>query len=203
MLSKKFSLVVLALMSSVTLQANNSLFSNNFQDDIFQDMINMQKQMDYIFNRVNQRVQSHNNIIKLHQPTRANRVTNMNSFIDRGDKYEIQTDIPESKENKIDINAKDGILSIDATVTKVEEMRSANSISHSRYTQSYSENIALPKDADISTTKIEYQNKKLVITIDKKAQKKEVPKAEKKSQKAEETKEAEKKTPSQEGNSTK
>lgn len=177
MLSRKISVLVLALMSSVTIEANSYLFGNHFRDDIFEDMKNMQEQMDYIFDRVNQRVQSHDNLIPLNS-IRGNRVSNMNSFVDRGDRYEIHTDIPESKENQIDINAKDGVLSIEATVTKVEEIRKPNSISHSRYTQSYNENIALPKDADISTMKIDYQDKKLIITINKNNQTKETPKVE-------------------------
>ncbi len=165
MLNKKLSLLVLPLIATLSLQANDPFFNDPFGDDIFKEMMQMQKEMDKMFNQMHQRMQQRTS--KLVSPLGTYKIANQQNFIDKGEHYEYVTNIPENKENQIDINTKDGIMSITAKIIEKQENKTANSYSSSSSMRMYQQSIPLPSDADEGSMSAEYKNKKLVITVKK------------------------------------
>jgi HSP20 family molecular chaperone IbpA len=89
-------------------------------------------------------------------------------FTDKGDHYEMVTNIPESKENHIDIRTQNGMITISAKIVHEEEQKTNGMISTSKSIQSYQQSTSLPSDADEGKIKSEFKNGRLVITISKK-----------------------------------
>jgi HSP20 family molecular chaperone IbpA len=166
MLNKKLSLFVLPLVATLSLQANDPFFDDPFGDDIFKEMMQMQQNMDKMFNRMDQRMQQRSR--KQLAPLGTYKIAQPSQFVDKGKNYEFITNIPENKENHIDITAKDGVMSITAKIIEKQENKTANSYSTSSSMRMYQQSIPLPTDADEGSLKAAYKNGKLVISVDKK-----------------------------------
>jgi len=169
MLRKKLSLLVLPLVATLSLQAqnpfNDPFFNDPFGDDIFKEMLQMQKNMDQMFTRMQERRQQRSS--GLVSPLGTYKIATQNQFVDKGDVYELLTNIPESKENHIDVKTEKGIMYISAKVVHEQENKTAHGISTSRSMRMYQQSTALPQDADESSIKAGYKNGKLVITVNK------------------------------------
>jgi len=170
MFSKKISLSLLPLIATVSLHASDPFFNDPFGDDIFKEMMQMQHNMDQMFERMHQRMQKRTS--GLVTPLGTYKMAVDNQFIDKGDHYELLTNIPQSKENHIDIKTANGLMSITAKIVQTEENRSTNGISQSHSVRIYQQSMTLPKDVDESTIKTEYKNGRLVVSIDKNVSKK-------------------------------
>ena len=188
MLNKKFSLLVLPFVATLSLQANDPFFSDPFGDNIFKEMMQMQQDMDMMFNRMHQRMQQRST--RQIAPIGTYKIQQQSQFIDKGDHYEFATTIPESKENQIDINTQNGVMSITAKIIQKHETKTANGYSSSSSMQMYQQSMPLPQDADDTTINMTYVDGKLVVSVKKKkgassakivAPKTEVKKEEKKS----------------------
>jgi len=166
MLNKKLSLFVLPFVATLSLHANDPFFDDPFGDNIFKEMMEMQQNMDKMFSKMQNRMQQR--ITRQITPIGSYKIAAQNQFVDKGTYYEFETSIPENKENKIDINAKDGVMTITAKIIEKHENKTANSYSSSSSMRMYQESIPLPQDADEGTMKAEYKNNKLVISMDKK-----------------------------------
>ena len=170
MLHKKLSLLVLPLIATLSLQANDPFndpfFKDPFGDDIFKEMMQMQRDMDKMFERMHQRMQQRNSMQI--NPLGTFQMKSQSQFIDRGDHYAFISSIPESKENQIDIHTQDGHLSITAKVVRTQETNTTNSYSASSTMQMYQQSMPLPSDADEQSVDMMYENGKLVITVKKK-----------------------------------
>jgi len=165
MLHKKLSLLVLPLFTTLSLQANDPFMQDPFGDDIFKEMMQMQKNMDKMFHRMTQRMQQPST--QSVSPLGTYMRTQAQTFVDKKDHYEYVTNISENKENKIDINAKDGMMSITAKIIEKQENKTANSYSSSSSMRMYQQSIPLPSDADAGSISAEYKDGKLVISIKK------------------------------------
>jgi HSP20 family molecular chaperone IbpA len=170
MLSKKLSLLALPLVATLSLQAanpfNDPFFSDPFGDDIFKEMLQMQKEMDHMFNRMQERrLQRSSNLIS---PLGTYKMAVRSQFTDKGDHYELMTNIPESKENHINIDTENGRMSITAKIVHEEEKKTKGLISRSSSVQMYQQAVSLPSDADDGSIKTAYRNGKLLISIAKK-----------------------------------
>jgi len=169
MLRKKFSLLVLPLVATLSLQAqnpfNDPFFNDPFGDDIFKEMLQMQKEMDQMFTRMQQRRQQRSS--GLVSPLGTYKMAVQNQFADKGDHYELMTNIPESKENHIDINTNNGVMSVSAKIVQEKENKTNTMVSTSRSVRMYQQSMPLPNDADESSIKVGYKNGKLVITVSK------------------------------------
>jgi len=188
MLNKKLSLLVLPFVATLSLQANDPFFSDPFGDNIFKEMMQMQQDMDMMFNRMHQRMQQRST--RQIAPIGTYKIQQQSQFIDKGDHYEFATTIPESKENQIDINTQNGVMSITAKIIQKHETKTANGYSSSSSMQMYQQSMPLPQDADDTTINMTYVDGKLVVSVKKKkgvssakivAPKTEVKKEEKKS----------------------
>ena len=170
MLKKKLSLLLLPLAATLSLQAGNPFddpfFNDPFGDDIFKEMMQMQKNMDKMFERMQQRMNQRSS--GLVSPLGTYKMAVQNQLEDKGDHYELTTDIPESKENHIDIKTANGMMSITAKIVQENEEKSQYGISQSRSVRMYQQSTSLPADANESTIKTSYKDGKLVVTIAKK-----------------------------------
>ena len=165
MFNKKLTSLVLPLVTTLSLQANDPFFQDPFGDDIFKEMMQMQKNMDEMFKRMHNRMQQRSN--RLVSPLGTYKIAQTQTFVDKGNHYEHVTNIPENKENQIDITTKDGIISITAKIIEKHENKTNNSYSSSSSMRMYQQSMPLPGDADEGTMKAEYKQGKLVITINK------------------------------------
>ena len=177
MLSKKLSLLVLPLVATLSLQANDPFndpfFQDPFGDEIFKEMMQMQKNMDKMFSKMHNRMQQRST--RLISPLGTYKIAGQNSFVDKNDHYELMTTIPQSKENEIDINIKDGVMYITAKIVQKRENKTANSYSTSSSVRMYQQSMSIPKDADEGGMKADYKDGKLVITLQKKKEQKSNP----------------------------
>jgi HSP20 family molecular chaperone IbpA len=89
-------------------------------------------------------------------------------FTDKGDHYELMTNIPESKENHINIDTENGRMSITAKIVHKDEKKTKGMVSRSSSVRMYQQAVSIPLDADEGSIKTAYKNSKLVITIAKK-----------------------------------
>ncbi len=170
MLSRKFALILLPLVTTFSLQANDPFddpfFKDPFGDNIFKEMMQLQEEMDRMFERMHQRMQQR--VSRQIAPLGTYRIQRQNQFVATADGYEYKTNIPENKENQIDLSAKDGVLSITAKIIQKHENRSNNSYSSSSSMRMYQQSIPLPHDADESTLNMGYKDGFLVIEMKKK-----------------------------------
>ena len=167
MLNKKLSLLVLPLAVTLSLQANDPFFSDPFGDDIFKEMMQMQQNMDKMFERMHNRMQQRST--RQIAPMGTYQIKQQSQFVDKGDHYEFSTTIPESKENQIDVNTQNGVMSITAKIIQKNETKTANGYSSSSSMQMYQQSMQLPQDADDATITMVYVNGKLVVSVKKKA----------------------------------
>ena len=170
MLSKKFSFIVLPLVATLSLQAanpfNDPFFNDPFGDDIFKEMMQMQKEMDHMFNRMQERRQQRSS--NLISPLGTYKMAVKSQFTDKGDHYELMTNIPESKENHINIDTENGRMSITAKIVHKDEKKTKGMVSRSSSVRMYQQAVSIPSDADEGSIKTAYRNSKLIITIAKK-----------------------------------
>ena len=170
MLNKKLSLLLLPFVATFSLHANDPFndpfFKDPFGDDIFKEMMQMQRDMDKMFERMHNRMQQRNT--RQITPMGTYRIDIQNQFEDKGDHYEFVSNIPESKENQIDIHAQNGVVSITAKIIQKQENKSANTYSTSSTMQMYQQRMPLPSDADEQSVNMMYKDGKLVVTVQKK-----------------------------------
>ena len=166
MLNKKLSLFVLPLVATLSLQANDPFMQDPFGDDIFKEMMQMQQNMDRMFERMHSRIQQRttNQI----SPMGTYKIQQPSQFVDKRDHYEFVTTIPESKENQIDIHTENGVMSITAKIIQKQEIKTANGYSSSSSMRMYQQSVPLPADADEATINMGYVDGKLVISVSKK-----------------------------------
>ena len=166
---KKTALFVLPILATLSLNAsslnNDPFFNDPFGDDIFKEMMQMQQQMDKMFEQMHKRMQQRAS--GMIAPVGSFKIAQKSQFEDKGDKYELVTSIPQSSENHIDINTNNGMLSISAKIVKEESKKDKNQVSTFKSMQMYQESLPLPKDADSSKITTEYKDGKLVIYIKK------------------------------------
>lgn len=166
MFKKKLSILALPLLTTLTVQANDPFLKDPFGDNIFKEMMQMQKSMDEMFQRMHNRMEQRNN--SQISPLGTYKIQQQNTFVDKGDYYAFESAIPESKENQIDINTKDGVMAITAKIIQKQENKTSSGYSTSSSMRMYQQSMPLPTDADESTINMAYVNGKLVVTVKKK-----------------------------------
>ena len=170
MLKKKLLLLTLPVVTMLSLHAsdpfNDPFFNDPFGDDIFKEMMQMQKNMDKMFERMQQRMNQRSS--GLVSPLGTYKMAVQNQLVDKGDHYELVTNIPESKENHIDINTANGIMNITAKIVQEKEEKNQYGVSQSRSVRMYQQSTSLPSDADESAISTSYKNGKLVVRVGKK-----------------------------------
>lgn len=167
MKSNKVLAVLMALVASVSLHANDPFFNDPFGDDIFTEMMQMQRQMDRMFEQMHQRMQQRSKA--LISPIGTYKIATQSQFEDKGDRYVYRTDIPKSKENTIKLSVDNHRLTVDAKVVKKEETKRNGMVSYQSYMSMYQRSLSLPADADESRMKSAYKDGYLTITFKKRS----------------------------------
>ncbi|MCF6206421.1 MAG: Hsp20/alpha crystallin family protein [Sulfurovum sp.] len=175
MLKKKWLLPVLPLVAAVSLHAqhpfndpfSDPFFQDPFGDDIFKEMIQMQRQMDEMFRRMQERINQRTARL-VHPSMGMYKLAAQSDFVDKGDHYEMVTNIPESKENHINIQTQNSMLTISAKIVHEEQQKTNGMVSTSKSIQSFQQSTSLPADANEGKIKSEFRNGRLVIIIPKK-----------------------------------
>jgi len=164
--NKILSFLILPITTTLVIQADDAFLQDPFGDDIFKEMMHMQRNMDKMFERMNSRMQQR--ISSQISPVVAYKVKQTSKFVDKGNHYEFVTNIPKSKENKIDISTENGTMSMVSQVIQKRETKTSNGYSSSSSMHMYQQSVTLPADAEDSDINMKYINDKLVISIGKK-----------------------------------
>ena len=170
MLNKKMLLLTLPLAATLSLSAANPFddpfFNDPFGDDIFKEMMLMQKNMDQMFERMQERRTQRSS--RLISPLGTYRMAAQSQLNDKGDHYELLTNIPESKENHINITSQNGTMSISAKIVESKESKTNGMVSRSSSMRMYQQAVPLPADADEGAITTQYKNGKLLVSVGKK-----------------------------------
>ena len=165
--------ILLPLVTSMALfGASNSakVMNDPFEqmDKVFQmqmqQMDQMQKQMDSMF-----KVFEQNNFSGSKMPVIFSGGGMMSSgIVDKKDHYEVALKIGKGKNTKVDVKAKNGILTISVEQSKEAaktngQYGNVKSFSRSSYVQSFT----LPKDADGAKADYELKDDKIIVKIPK------------------------------------
>jgi len=167
MFRKNIALMFLSLATVASLHASDPFMNDPFGDDIFGEMMQMQKEMDSMFERMHQRMQQRSQA--LISPIGTYKIASQSQFTEKGDHYLFKTDIPESKENSVHISVDNHTLNIKAKVIKKEESKQNGMVSYQRYMSMYQRSLPLPIDADESSMKSAYEEGYLTISFKKKS----------------------------------
>jgi HSP20 family molecular chaperone IbpA len=170
MFRKKLLFLALPLAASLSLHAANPLddpfFNDPFGDNIFKEMMQMQKDMDKMFERMQRRMNQRS--AGLVSPLGTYKMVIQNQIVDKGDHYELLTTVPESKENHITVNTANGMMQVTAKIVEEKEQKSQYGVRQSRAVRMYQQSTSLPADADDASIQTFYRDGKLVISIGKK-----------------------------------
>lgn len=169
MQNNKISFLLLPLLATFSLHANDPFndpfFQDPFGDNIFKEMMQMQKDMDKMFERMHNRMQQRST--KQISPLGTYVIKDQRHFVDKGEHYEFVSNIPESKENEIDIHTQNGVMSITAKIIQKKESKSKNTYSSSSSMKMYQQSMPLPSDADENSINMAYKDGRLVVTVKK------------------------------------
>ncbi len=127
----------------------------------------MQQNMDKMFDKMHDRMQQRST--RLVSPLGTYQLAGKNNFVEKNGIYELMTNIPEHKENEIDIKTENGNMNITAKIIEKQENKTGSTYSSSSAVRMYQQSMPLPQDADESTLKAEYRDAKLLITFKKKS----------------------------------
>ena len=166
----KFYLLPLVTSMALFGTSNTTIVNDPLEkmDRVFQmqmkQMEQMQKQMDSMF-----KVFEQNNFSGSKMPVIFSGGGMMSSgIVDKKDHYEVALKIGKGKNTKVDVKAKNGILTI--SVEQSKEVAKTNgqygnvkSFSRSSYVQSFT----LPKDADGAKADYELKDDKIIVKIPK------------------------------------
>lgn len=170
MYKKLLSTALLASLPMLSLQAESNLtkadpFESFFKDDpFFKDFQKIQEDMNRAFENMHKRA-------FINMPDISNHGFSMKlktDVTDKGDYYEVLVDIPNMDKAKLEVTAKDGILSISAQSQSRKEQKEGDKvIRQERFIGSFSRSMTLPKDADEAKMNTEYKDGVLKVTIGK------------------------------------
>jgi len=170
MYKKLLSTALLASLLMLTLQAQSNLtkadpFESFFKDDhFFKDFQKIQEDMNRAFENMQKRA-------FISMPNISNHGFSMNlktDVTDKGDHYEVLVDMPNIDKSKLEVTAKNGILSISAQSQSRKEQKSGDKIiRQERFIGSFSRSMTLPKNANEAKMRTEYKDGVLKITIGK------------------------------------
>ncbi len=145
---------------------NDPFFNDPFGDDIFKEMLQLQKKMDAMFEKMHKRMLQRSQ--RAIGPVGTFKISGVSGFEEKGDHYLLHTSIPEGKENHIDIKTENGMIYITAKIVEKKEEKSNGSLHSFSSVRVWQNAFSLPKDADPSQIDTKYEKGKLVITIAKK-----------------------------------
>ena len=177
MMNKIIVSTLLAMLPMVAVYADTNLtksdpFGTVLKDNpFFKDFQKLQTDMDKLFETFHQK--SFSRMPMMHVPSDIGSGFSMKlrtDVIDKGTYYEVVADLPNMDKSNIDVQAKNGVLSIKAESKKSNEEKKEGKIIHQeRFVGSFYRSMSLPTDADEGKVTSKYKNGTLTVTIPKKS----------------------------------
>ncbi len=150
-------------------ETGDTLMNNPFKkfDDwnSFEDIQKFQRNMDNLLRNFNSTFQADANFEKLFQDLT---IPPAIDIINSKDKYIVKVNLPGVEDNKINVNVKDGVLTVETKVTNEKSDKDSKFIERERFMGNFKRSIVLPKDVIVSKMKTFYKNGVLTITFPKK-----------------------------------
>lgn len=163
MFGKKRLLFLLPLMLISTLQANDP-----FGEAIFKEMYQMQKEMDQLFERMQQRAIQSTHQYATMAPIPDNTLTGTSGLLeDKGTHYEYNTQIKEGQNSQITISIENNILHFKASTDISKNENQPHGQTQEHFVSMIQRSQVLPDDADAGSLKSAYVNGILVISLQK------------------------------------
>jgi len=168
------TLPITTIFADTNATQNSQKHYNPFRDDpFFQDFQRLQDDMDRVFENFQQR--SMRNM----QMTTSTKLANgfgsgfsasmRLDVSDKGDNYEVITDLPGMDKSNIKVKIENQMLSIDAKNEQKNEKKENNKIiRQERFFGSFHRSMSIPKDANGDKMTTKYKDGVLTITIPKK-----------------------------------
>ena len=125
----------------------------------------IQRNMNKMFRDFNSNFQIDTSFSKIFQEFSLSPAVDI---INGSNKYIIKVNLPGIENDKINVNVKDGILTIKTKEIEKETDKNSNFIERERFMGNFERSILLPKDVIVSKMKTEYKNGVLTITFPKK-----------------------------------
>ncbi len=165
--------IITAILGSVVLfgATNTTMPTDPFEqmDKIFQmqmkQMEMMQKQMDAMFKAFEAQSQS---AFKMPVIVSSSGGMMSSGLVDKGDHYEVIVQKSDNANAKVNVEAKNGMLTIKVEEQKSIDKNSSNGIIKSFSSSSYMQSFTLPKDADEKSINYDTKGNKIIIKIAKK-----------------------------------
>ena len=89
-------------------------------------------------------------------------------FQDRGDRYEVHVDVPGADESEVEVRVENKMLIVRGSRSStLEESEPGSYVRRERYSGRFERRLALPRDADASSLRTEYEEGVLRITLQK------------------------------------
>jgi len=133
--------------------------------DTFKEMQKIQRNMNKMFRNFNSNFQIDTSFNKLFQEFSLSPAVDI---INGSNKYIVKVNLPGIENDKINVNVKNSILTIETKVVQKESDKKSNFIERERFMGNFKRSILLPKDVIIGKMKTEYKNGVLTITFPKK-----------------------------------
>jgi len=140
--------------------------NTNYWLDPFNEMENLQKEMNRLFN------------FSLGRPLTTDLTLSTSGWvpaldvIDEKDHIEVKTDLPGLKKEEIDVSIHDGILTIKGEKKQENEQKKDNYYKCERFYGSFSRSIKLPAEVDANKVEANYKDGVLDIKLIKKEESK-------------------------------
>ena len=165
-MKKLWMIPIMALTFASSPVAAESLTLNNSYNP-FEEMRQMQIEMDKIFARFHQRMVNEEMYKRFPATFPSSPAVDLE---DKGDHYLLKADMPGAKKSEIDVSTKEGMLTIRAKSLREEEKQDKEKgyIKHERFEGVYVRSMSLPEDADPGKLESDYKDGVLKITIPKK-----------------------------------
>ncbi|GBD91866.1 18 kDa heat shock protein [bacterium BMS3Abin04] len=125
----------------------------------------IQRNMNKMFRDFNSNFQIDTSFSKIFQEFSLSPAVDI---INGSNKYIVKVNLPGIENDKINVNVKDGILTIKTKEVEKETDKNSNFIERERFMGNFERSILLPKDVIVSKMKTEYKNGVLTITFPKK-----------------------------------
>jgi len=144
---------------------NPKHFKNFDMWNSFKEMQKIQQNMNKMFRNFNSNLQIDTSFDKLFQDFTLSPSIDI---INGSEKYIVRVNLPGIENDKINVNVKNGILTIETKAAETKADKNSNFIERERFMGNFKRSILLPKDVVVSKMKTFYKNGVLTITFPKK-----------------------------------